>query len=199
MKLSFRYVLIVVAIAIIVALVNIRLEKAISSDAIELRTVELAGQTVHVAVVDTPIARQRGLSGRQGLAGDEGMLFVFPQDGKYSIWMKDMLFSIDIVWIAADGGIVDMVQNVSPHISDCIRSECSRALHFGAPRGLHEGSQRPRRRYCATLTTKTGLIYVHPSAGVGFFACLPTGRSYQQLAMVKMSVQREYNKRPIKK
>ena len=114
MKYSMRYVLIVSAIAIIVALVNIRLENVVSNDSTVLRTVQLDGQTIHVAVVDTPVARQRGLSGRQGLAGDEGMLFVFPQNGRYSFWMKDMLFVIDIVWISADGSIVDMVQNVSP-------------------------------------------------------------------------------------
>jgi uncharacterized membrane protein (UPF0127 family) len=42
------------------------------------------------------------------------MLFVFPEDGLYSFWMKDMLISIDILWISADGEIVHIVERVSP-------------------------------------------------------------------------------------
>ena len=69
---------------------------------------------VCVSVADTVQARQQGLSGRSGLALDEGMLFVFPQDGKYGFWMKDMRFSIDILWLNASGTVVYMAQNVSP-------------------------------------------------------------------------------------
>jgi len=42
------------------------------------------------------------------------MLFVFPEDGKYAFWMKDMRFSIDILWLSADGRVVYMALNVSP-------------------------------------------------------------------------------------
>src|SRR3989338_1806519 len=59
-------------------------------------------------------AGQQSLSGRSGLAEGEGMLFVFPQDGKYGFWMKDMRFSIDILWLNASGMVVYMAQNVSP-------------------------------------------------------------------------------------
>ena len=74
----------------------------------------IANTWVRTTVVDTPETRERGLSGSQGLDENEGMLFVFPQDGFYGFWMKDMLFSIDIVWISADGEVVDMAQNVTP-------------------------------------------------------------------------------------
>jgi len=77
-------------------------------------TVELKGQTIQVTIAETPEERGRGLSGRAGLAEDEGMLFVFSEDGRYSFWMKDMLFSIDIIWIAKDGTIVDIARNISP-------------------------------------------------------------------------------------
>jgi len=80
----------------------------------ELETVELKGQTIRVSVADTPAALERGLSGRSGLAPDEGMLFVFTSDGKYSFWMKDMSFPIDILWLSAGGTVIYMVQNVSP-------------------------------------------------------------------------------------
>ena len=86
----------------------------LAQPALPQSTVALRGQTVRVSVADTPASRQRGLGGRSGLAPDEGMLFVFPQDGTYGFWMKDMSFSIDILWLSADGAVVYMAQNVSP-------------------------------------------------------------------------------------
>ena len=80
----------------------------------ELQTIQLGGQTARVTVADTESARQQGLSGRTGLAADEGILFVFPEDGEHAFWMKDMLFSIDILWLSADGKVVYMAENVSP-------------------------------------------------------------------------------------
>jgi len=77
-------------------------------------TVRIGGETLRVTVAATEAARERGLSGRTGLLGDEGMLFVFPRDGTYAFWMKDMLFSIDIIWISPGGRIVHVAPNVSP-------------------------------------------------------------------------------------
>jgi len=77
-------------------------------------TVEIHGQTIRVSIADTPALRERGLGGRAALSPDEGMLFVFPQDGTYAFWMKDMRFSIDILWIAHDGTIVHIAPSVSP-------------------------------------------------------------------------------------
>jgi uncharacterized membrane protein (UPF0127 family) len=44
----------------------------------------------------------------------QGMLFVFAKDGTYSFWMKDMRFSIDIVWLDAAGRIVFAAEDVAP-------------------------------------------------------------------------------------
>lgn len=77
-------------------------------------TVQIGGKMVRVTVVATPEARQNGLGGRNGLAPDEGMLFIFPKDGKYGFWMKNMKFPIDILWLSASGEVVSMAQNVPP-------------------------------------------------------------------------------------
>lgn len=76
--------------------------------------IEIAGRTVSVIVADTARSREQGLSGRAGLGTDEGMLFVFPQDGVYPIWMKDMRFSIDILWVSSSGVIVDIRERAAP-------------------------------------------------------------------------------------
>ncbi len=72
------------------------------------------GTWVGVEIADTDELRIKGLSGRENLAQRKGMLFVFDQDGYHRIWMKDMRFEIDIIWIAADGTIVDIEKSVGP-------------------------------------------------------------------------------------
>ncbi len=65
-------------------------------------------------VVDTEAAREQGLSGRSSIPSNYGMLFVFPQSGDYGFWMKDMLVSIDILWLSEDGTILGIEESVSP-------------------------------------------------------------------------------------
>lgn len=84
------------------------------SPADEKPTLRVGGETVRVTVMDTPKERAQGLSGREGLEKDEGMLFVFPEDGTHGFWMKDMLFSIDILWLSESGEVVDLYTHVSP-------------------------------------------------------------------------------------
>lgn len=58
---------------------------------------------IKAEVVDNEEARMKGLSGRDNLADDEGMFFVFEKSDIYPFWMKDMKFAIDIIWIMEDG------------------------------------------------------------------------------------------------
>jgi len=58
--------------------------------------------------------RIRGLSGRQSLASDSGLLFVFEEPGPQGIWMKEMNFAIDIVWLNKEGVVVHIEAWVSP-------------------------------------------------------------------------------------
>ena len=67
-------------------------------------TIPRAGYTAHVEVARTPEDRARGLSGRDDLAPDAGLLILFDMLDQHHIWMRDMRFSIDLIWIA--GGVV---------------------------------------------------------------------------------------------
>lgn len=79
-----------------------------------LKPLTIGDATVYVSIAETESAREQGLSGRTRLAADEGMLFIFPNEGMYRFWMKDMKFSIDMLWLSADGTIVHMAPSVSP-------------------------------------------------------------------------------------
>lgn len=77
------------------------------------RTYEYEGE-LQFEIVDTPEAREKGLSGRERIADGYGMLFVFPEKDTYGIWMKDMLVSIDIIWLSDDGTVLGIERSVSP-------------------------------------------------------------------------------------
>src|SRR3989344_7888462 len=67
-----------------------------------IQYVTLASVKIRVELALTPAEQAQGLSGRQSLNENEGMLFVFDQPGKYYFWMQDMNFPIDIIWIAEE-------------------------------------------------------------------------------------------------
>ena len=69
-----------------------------------------ASYSVDLAV--TPEERQQGLSGRERMAQDEGMLFVFEEERGLSFWMKEMHFPLDIIWIDAQCRLAGVSANV---------------------------------------------------------------------------------------
>lgn len=71
------------------------------------------GNTFNVEVASTTIARARGLSGRDGLGADQGMLFLFNGYDTYGFWMKDMKFSIDMIWIKGNA-VAGFSENAAP-------------------------------------------------------------------------------------
>ncbi len=77
-------------------------------------TVTIDSQVVRARVADTDQLRQKGLSGTSGLGDTEGMLFVFAVPGRWGMWMKDMKYSLDMLWIDGDKKIVSKAENVTP-------------------------------------------------------------------------------------
>lgn len=69
---------------------------------------------IAVDVADTVAEQVRGLSGRERLPENTGLLFVFAEDGRHGIWMRDMRFSIDIVWAKEGGEIVHVEEKAGP-------------------------------------------------------------------------------------
>lgn len=79
----------------------------------EMPTAEFGGVSLRLEIATTTAAQERGLGGRESLQSDYGMLFVFPEDGPYGFWMKDMLVPIDIFWIDSKGHVVSVSQDVA--------------------------------------------------------------------------------------
>ena len=72
------------------------------------------GHRLNLEVMRTQEEQIWGLSGRESLNENAGMLFVYEEPVVPSFWMKDMNFSIDIIWIGSDRKIVDITENIAP-------------------------------------------------------------------------------------
>ncbi len=76
--------------------------------------VSIGSKLIYARVADTDASRAKGLSGTSGLSDSEGMLFVFDVPGRWGMWMKDMKYSLDMVWMDSNKKIVYVAENVSP-------------------------------------------------------------------------------------
>lgn len=76
---------------------------------------DLIGSTkVKYVFADSKEERIKGLSGRQSLGANEAMLFIFSDSNYHGIWMKDMNFPLDILWLNNNKEIVHIEEGVSP-------------------------------------------------------------------------------------
>lgn len=75
-----------------------------------------------VEVVDTPESRARGLMYVQELADDAGMLFDFKEVRPVSFWMRNTFIPLDMLFIEADGTILNIHVNARPHDTTSIPS-----------------------------------------------------------------------------
>lgn len=113
MKRHVRIILFAILLAITLAVLGQSLdnqcEKTNEGLPIAGSVTTLDGQEISVRVADSVCERELGLSGFSELPEDQGMLFVFQRDDMHGFWMKDMQFSIDIVWVTKEGVVTDVV------------------------------------------------------------------------------------------
>lgn len=65
-----------------------------------------------VEMATTVTEQARGLSYRENLGENAGMLFMFSKPGIQSFWMKDMRFPLDMIWISGNGTVAGFAENV---------------------------------------------------------------------------------------
>ena len=73
------------------------------------------GGIITVEVADTAESRRIGLSNRESLYSNAGMLFVFDETlSTNCFWMKDTLIPLDMVWLDDEKRVVTITENVTP-------------------------------------------------------------------------------------
>ena len=85
-------------------------------------------EPIVVNVLETPEERTRGLSGREVLPPDEGVVFAFGSAGSRNFWMKDMHFPIDVLFFDAEWRVIGMFSDMRPE---------SYPHTYGSPEGTY--------------------------------------------------------------
>lgn len=75
-----------------------------------------------VEVAETPQQRERGLMYRTEMAPDAGMIFDYHRDLQISMWMKNTVLPLDMLFITADGSVFDVVKGAVPYSLEIIAS-----------------------------------------------------------------------------
>jgi uncharacterized membrane protein (UPF0127 family) len=106
-------------------------------------TVDRAGKKLafKVELADTQEAQARGLMFRQTLGDFEGMIFPSDSPQPRSFWMKNTPLSLDIIFIGADGRILNIAANTEPYSLASVSSkgDASAVLELRAGRAAALG------------------------------------------------------------
>lgn len=89
-----------------------------------------------VEIANTSKEIEQGLSDKEKMCSDCGMLFVFDQKGIYPFWMRRMHFDIDILWLA-ENKVVDIT--------------------YGAKKPSKEDFERPKEVFQSTVPVDKAL------------------------------------------
>lgn len=87
-------------------------------DARRAEVVLPGGRVISAEIADTPYRMQFGYMFRERVGTGEGMIFVYPVAGFHSMWMKNTLVPLDMVWMDADFRVVHVERSVPPCRAD---------------------------------------------------------------------------------
>ena len=88
-----------------------------SQPSIVQKQLTINDNAINVEVAQTQEELIQGLSGRQSLENNTGMLFIHFDYKIRNYWMNEMRFPLDIIWIK-DNKVVNISKNVPPFTTD---------------------------------------------------------------------------------
>ena len=80
-------------------------------------------RSFRVEVARTTEEQSRGLTGREKLSPDRGMLFDLGTERQINMWMRNTSFSLDILFIGKNGKITSIVSSTTPYSVESISSK----------------------------------------------------------------------------
>ena len=79
--------------------------------------------TLDLEIADDAYERETGLMHRSSMAENHGMLFIFPEEGYRSFYMKNTLISLDIIYLDSDYRVVSIQKNTKIKSEQSLPSE----------------------------------------------------------------------------
>lgn len=83
-------------------------------DSLEKINISYENQNIFTYIARAEDEKKRGLSIFDTLPVGQAMLFVYEKESIQSFWMKDMKFSIDIIWLNKDKEVIYINQHADP-------------------------------------------------------------------------------------
>ena len=80
------------------------------------------GHRFTVEIAETPAQMEQGLMFRRVLPADQGMLFDYQRPTMATMWMRNTLIPLDMLFVDARGRIVNIHQRAVPQSDDIIAS-----------------------------------------------------------------------------
>lgn len=108
-------------LARILAVIFIFLLSAPVSAGMPVSQLKISGHTLFAEVAHTQAARSQGLMYRQSMEKDSGMLFVFPEAGRHSMWMMNTDIPLSVAFLDEKGVILN-IADMAPNTSTAHRS-----------------------------------------------------------------------------
>lgn len=108
----------------------------------EKTTIEIGEKQYLVEIAKTQEEKEQGLQGREILNKNEGMLFDFNDtDGEVSMWMKNTLIPLDIIFINDDDEVIKVVQGIPNDETPIVVQDVSYVLEVNAQSGIKVGDE----------------------------------------------------------
>lgn len=104
-------------------------------------TIEIGDRTYKVQEAHTDQEKEKGLQGVKELPEDEGMLFYFDTPQEVSMWMKDTLIPLDIVFIDEDMEVISVVKGEPNNEELITESDVVYVLEVNQNSGIEEGDE----------------------------------------------------------
>ena len=104
-------------------------------------TIEIGGRRYKVKEAKTEEEKRKGLQGVSELPEDEGMLFYFDPPEDVSMWMKDTLIPLDIVFINDDEEVVYVGEGVPNTETQITVQNVAYVLEVNRGSGIKEGDE----------------------------------------------------------
>lgn len=106
-----RPVLVIIILALITGYAVYQSRQKFPDNIVQLT---IANKSYQLEIANTPTKQQQGLSNRNSMDKDKGMLFEFQKPAAACFWMKDMNFPIDMIWLDSTKKVIKLQNNVVP-------------------------------------------------------------------------------------
>lgn len=128
------------------------LDRLFRRSTLQIATPDARLHHFNIWIADDDQRRARGLMFIKQLRADDGMLFIYPEPHAVAMWMKNTYVPLDMLFVATDGRVINVVANTEPQSLKTIESAGPARAVVELPAGT-----------AARLKIAAGAQVIHPA------------------------------------